>query len=180
MKKKATAGTGPTVVTIRRKQIKLAHYNPRKIKKENRDKLEKGLLEFGNVELLVWNAKTGNLVGGHQRLSILDEQNGEDYTLQVSRVHLDAKRERKLNLLLNNPKAQGAWDDDKLLALINELDGDLELTGFDEDDFNQTIADCEGLTASWQILIECTNEREQAALLERLTKEGVKCKALTV
>jgi ParB-like chromosome segregation protein Spo0J len=172
-------GTSPEVVTIHRRQINAAPYNPRKIGEKNRGKLRKGMLEFGMVELLVWNKRSGNLVGGHQRLSILDEENGSDYTLQVSQVDLDAKQERKLNLLLNNAKAQGKWDDDKLTALIASLDGDLDLTGFDPEDFAATIAEAEQLKASWQILIECQNEAEQAALLEKLTAEGLTCKALT-
>jgi hypothetical protein len=44
-------GTSPEVVTIHRRQINAAPYNPRKIGEKNRGKLRKGMLEFGMVEL---------------------------------------------------------------------------------------------------------------------------------
>jgi hypothetical protein len=31
----------------------------------------------------------------------------------------------------------------------------------------------------WMVLIECDDEQEQAALLERLSSEGHRCRALT-
>ncbi len=56
--------------------INLAVYNPRKDLQPgdaDYEKLKKSILEFDMVEPLVWNKRTGNLVGGHQRLKILKE-----------------------------------------------------------------------------------------------------------
>src|SRR2546428_6999537 len=55
-------------------QIKPAEYNPRKDLKPGDAELEKlraVIDRFDLVEPLVWNRRTGNLVGGHQRLKIL-------------------------------------------------------------------------------------------------------------
>jgi len=115
------------------KDIKRAKYNPRvKLKPgmAEYEKLKKSLDEFGLVEPLVWNKKTGNLVGGHQRLDILE---GEGHTtVTVAVVDLDKTKEKALNIALN--KIMGYWDTPALKDLLGELDTgefDLEITGFD-------------------------------------------------
>jgi DNA modification methylase len=114
--------------------INLAQYNPRKDLKPGDpeyEKLRRSIEEFGFVEPLVWNERTGNLVGGHQRLKILLAQGVRD--VQVSVVNLDDQRERALNIALN--KISGDWDNEKLKDLLEELDTgdfDVELTGFTE------------------------------------------------
>ncbi|HEM2236593.1 TPA: ParB N-terminal domain-containing protein, partial [Listeria monocytogenes] len=35
------------------------------------EKLKKSIEEFGYIDPLIWNERTGNLVGGHQRYKIL-------------------------------------------------------------------------------------------------------------
>jgi len=51
-------------VTIHRSEIKNADYNPRKIADHAQKGLRKSLKQNGLVETLVWNKRTGNLVGG--------------------------------------------------------------------------------------------------------------------
>lgn len=56
---------------------KPAKYNPRKDLKPGGpeyEKLKRSIQEFGYVEPIVWNSRTGNVVGGHQKLKILKEQ----------------------------------------------------------------------------------------------------------
>jgi ParB-like chromosome segregation protein Spo0J len=51
-----------------------AEYNPRKDLKpgdKEYEKLKRSIEEFGYVEPVIWNQKTGNVVGGHQRLKVL-------------------------------------------------------------------------------------------------------------
>lgn len=50
------------------------------------------MLEFDLVEPLVWNKRTGNLVGGHQRLKILKEQGRTE--VEVSVVDLSPIKEK--------------------------------------------------------------------------------------
>ena len=48
-----------------------ANYNPRKDLKPGDpeyEKLKRSMETFGYVEPLIWNKKTGRVVGGHQRL----------------------------------------------------------------------------------------------------------------
>ena len=53
------------------KDLKPAAYNPRKITDEQLERLKKALYEFGDLSGIVFNRKTGNLLGGHQRLKCL-------------------------------------------------------------------------------------------------------------
>jgi len=115
-------------------RIQMAVYNPRvDLKPGDRDyeSLKKSINTFGLVEPLVWNKRNGNLVGGHQRLKILIAAGFTE--VEVSVVDLDPVQEKALNLALN--KIQGAWDNDKLAVLVEELtkipDFDMGLTGFD-------------------------------------------------
>jgi len=120
-------------VTIDRWQLHNAPYNPRKISEHARKKLKAQMKAQGLVSTLVWNKRTGNLVGGHQRLSILDDlEHSQNYLLTVSAIDVDDKTERELNLFLNNANVQGDWDIDALEKIIKDLDGKIENTGFDK------------------------------------------------
>src|SRR5688572_10862319 len=58
-------------------RINPASYNPRKDLQPSDpaySRLKKALERFDLVEPLVWNKRSGNLVGGHQRLKILKER----------------------------------------------------------------------------------------------------------
>lgn len=111
-----------------------AAYNPRKKLGSNSPayrKLKASVAQFGLVEPLVWNECTGRVVGGHARLRILKELGIA--TVPVSVVRLDEKREKALNVVLNNQEAQGRYDPAKLADLLEELADlpELEMTGFD-------------------------------------------------
>jgi len=111
-----------------------AEYNPRRDLKPgdpDYEKLKTSINTFGYVEPLVWNSRTGNLVGGHQRLKILIEQGVQE--VEVSVVDLEVGQEKVLNLALN--RVQGGWDNEKLAILLKDLSEmpnfDVSLTGFD-------------------------------------------------
>jgi hypothetical protein len=110
-----------------------ADYNPRKALKQGDaeyEKLKRSLNEFGFVEPLVWNKTTGNVVGGHQRLTVLKDLGYTEADCVV--VEMDAQKEKALNVALN--RIQGEWDNDKLAAVLSDLDSaafDVSLTGFD-------------------------------------------------
>jgi hypothetical protein len=117
---------------VNRKQIRNAPYNPREIDDQARENLRRGIVDkFGLVEPIVWNERTGNIVGGHARIGICDGYYGSrDYTLQVAVVNVDSTREKELNILLNNPEAQGQYTLDKLAELLKTPGIDVYATGF--------------------------------------------------
>lgn len=124
-------------------RINPAPYNPRVALAPGDPEYEalaRSIDEFGLVEPLVWNRRTGNLVGGHQRLAVLKAR-GERHA-QVSAVDLSIEQEKALNLALN--KIAGRWDEGKLAALLGELtqtpEFDITLTGFDPAEVTELLA----------------------------------------
>ena len=124
--------------TISRDMIKNAPCNPRIIDKEAQKRLKRNIAKHGLVSALTWNKRTGNLVGGHQRLEQLDAlEKSKDYELTVCVVDVDEREEAALNVQLNNPSMQGVWDLDKLANMTEEFDLDLEADlGFTETDID--------------------------------------------
>src|SRR4051812_1397231 len=57
----------PEVRVMRLADLKPAPYNPRRISKEAMDGLTVSLKEFGLLQDIVMNKRTGHIVGGHQR-----------------------------------------------------------------------------------------------------------------
>lgn len=129
--------------TIPIDQINAAAYNPRvdlHPGDPEYEKLKRSIEEFGYVEPIVWNERTGNMVGGHQRYKIMVHEKGHT-ELAVSVVDLDDQQERLLNLALN--KVSGRWDEEALARLLVELQeagADLGLSGFDQEEIGELIA----------------------------------------
>ncbi|WP_396021477.1 ParB N-terminal domain-containing protein [Brevibacillus brevis] len=124
--------------------IRAAEYNPRidlKPGDPEYEKLKRSIEEFGYVEPLVWNERTGNLVGGHQRLKILiNEQQATE--VEVSVVDLDDNQEKALNLALN--KISGDWDEEKLAYVLADLKGsdlNISLSGFDDEEVTELLSE---------------------------------------
>jgi DNA modification methylase len=125
-------------------RINPAPYNPRKDLQPGDpeyEKLKRSIETFGCVEPLVWNKRTGNLVGGHQRFKILLARG--DKTADVSVVDLASGKEKALNIALN--KISGEWDNQKLAELLDELvktpNFDVQLTGFDNIEVEALLAE---------------------------------------
>jgi len=111
---------------VKTKRMKLtelnpAAYNPRSITESAMRGLTASIERFGCVEPIIWNERTGNVVGGHQRLKVLQSQ-GEK-TTDVVVVDLPEVEEKALNLSLNNPAITGDFTADvtDILAELGEL-----------------------------------------------------------
>lgn len=122
---------------INRANISNAPYNPRVMDKGAKKRLKEGLRKHGLVQPIVWNKRTGNIVGGHQRLEQLDElEKRKDYDLTVSVIDVDEREEAEINVQLNNPSMQGDWDFDKLADIAEDFDFTFEDMGFSELDID--------------------------------------------
>ena len=136
-------------------KILLAHLipdakNPRKDLKKGDpeyEKITKSVEKFGQLDPIVFNTRTRKVLGGHQRLKVLDAKGyTELYTVTLGAYtwafaeadlkELSPSEETAANIALN--KAQGAWNPDQLIINLQELkaDGMLEFTGFDEKEFD--------------------------------------------
>lgn len=168
--------------------LKEAEYNAR-IKLEPEDEeyqdIKRSLEDFGYVEPIVWNKRTGNIVGGHQRVQVLKELGETE--IEVSVVDLPLKDEKQLSLALNRIK--GKWDYDKLKDVLRSLDGmDLSRTGFhpdeiavllEEDDIGEMDWDddwgFEPVSESWVVILKFPNYESANNWAEEHGYEG-QCK----
>ena len=112
-------------------ELKPASYNPREDLKPgdpDYEKIKQSILQFGYVQPIVWNEATGNIVGGNQKLKVLEDVGYSEVDCVI--VNLDDKHEKALNIALN--KISGRWDMEKLAVLLDELalEGLAEITGF--------------------------------------------------
>lgn len=140
------------------KHLKPAPYNPRQINERELTALGRSMETFGDLGGLVYNRRTGRLIGGHQRLKHLGElpitvtelpqptsagtvaegfvelPSGERWAYRE--VDVDEPTELAMNLAAN--KHGGSWDIPKLAEILAELEGegfeDVELTGFSEEE----------------------------------------------
>ena len=143
--------------------LRQATYNPRKITKEQLARLGRALKEFGDLGGIVYNRRTGNLVGGHQRVKHLDpawpikvDHDVEDAVGTVGIGHIKTpfgvfafrevdwslEKEMAANIACN--KQGGSFDDDKLREVMQDLSEaqfDLELTGFGQDELPGLLDD---------------------------------------
>lgn len=157
------------IVIMNLKELNPASYNPRKELASGDveyEQIKNSILTYGMVEPIVWNRQTGNVVGGHQRLTVLRDLGYEE--VEVSVIDVSEAQEKALNIALN--KIVGEWDDEKLAVLLDELAADademlLSLTGFTEAEIGELFMSDEDLSAllddsGWD------NEADEDALLE--------------
>lgn len=126
-----------------------APYNPRVSLEPGMpeyDKLKRSIETFGDVEPVVWNKRTGNVVGGHQRLRVMRDLGWQQIPCSV--VDLDEKDEKLLNLALN--KIKGKWDYGKLSDILKDYDKEVAtVTGFAEEELQAILANQDELYGDW-------------------------------
>lgn len=127
--------------TILRSSFSFSDYNPRTISDDARKKLKANIKKNGIIGGLVVNEQTGNLVSGHQRISIADEVNKydpetgkNDYEIKVEIINVDLKTEKELNIFFNSKSVQGEMDYAKLALMIPDID--IDIAGLDDVDMS--------------------------------------------
>lgn len=128
------------IIKMKLSDLKPADYNPRIELKPGMpefEKLSRSIEEFGFIDPPIFNERTGNLIGGHQRVAVASYLGGYD-EIEVSVVDLPLKKEKALNVALN--KISGRWDEEKLAILLKDIDSDVALTGFEDDEVDNLLA----------------------------------------
>lgn len=119
-------------VRMRLADIHPAPYNPRKDlqpEDEEYQQIRHSINDHGLLQPIVFNKRTGNAVGGNQRLKILENGGVEEAMCAVIDVTL--AKEKRINIALNN--IGNMWDQPKLRTLMMELRDsgyDLKKTAF--------------------------------------------------
>ena len=98
------------IETKKLSDLKAAPYNPRTSNKKQEKNLKESLSKFGLVEPIIFNQRTGYIVGGHFRVRELKKLGYKSVDCVI--VDLSEDDERELNVRLN--ANTGAWDFDLL------------------------------------------------------------------
>tara|TARA_R100001086_G_scaffold249990_1_gene192322 strand:+ start:1642 stop:2370 length:729 start_codon:yes stop_codon:yes gene_type:complete len=104
------------IVKLKANKLKPATYNPRQISTKQYKDLKNSITKFGLVDPIIVN-KDYTVIGGHQRLKVLNEMDLQDIPCVV--LDLSKDEEKELNVRLN--KNTGEFDID---ILANEFDID--------------------------------------------------------
>ena len=109
-----------------------AEYNPRTIKKEALNGLEKSLDKFGYLQHIVVNTRDGKntIISGHQRIKALALSGNEKIECIV--VDFDGITEKAANVALNAESISGDWVLEDLEEILFELQVELPDDEFDD------------------------------------------------
>lgn len=169
------------IVTVNRRDIKKAPYNPRVLDDTARKLLRKNLETNGLVEPVVWNRRTGNLVGGHQRIGQIDDLEGrDDYDITVSMVDVDERQEQILNLALNNTNLHGQWDEPRVAEMIEQFTmQDFDAAGFTPADIDYYVMSDDAVRGAQDTLERAQAKetlgaikQDRAQMVERMKQEN--------
>ena len=145
------------------KDLKADKKNPRKISASQKSMLKKALTAFGDLSGIVHNIRTDELVGGHQRLTLLPPTaeitlereydpptktgtvaegyilvDGEKFVYR--RVDVDRQTQSAMNIAAN--QQGGDFDDGPLTEMVDELFRaglDMELLGFEAEELAKVM-----------------------------------------
>ena len=151
-----------------------AAYNPRLDLQPGDPMYEKLLAsveEFGYVDPIIWNQRTGNIVGGHQRLKVLKYLGHTE--IEVIVLDIDELRERALNVALN--KVQGEFDPPKLAELLEDLEKKgfrVNITGFDAPEIDKLFQQYRRMQESKQAEDDYNVQAELDAIENPFTQPG--------
>ena len=161
------------------KDLKDYEKNPRKIDREDVERVKQNLVEFGLIDKPCINVD-GTIIGGHQRKKILKDLGYKEIDVWVPERLLTDDEVARLNLKLN--LIGGEWDMD---SLATHWDADeLVSMGFDPKELGLDIEDTlDGKKEDLErkpskLTIESTDYEQLDKLFETLSTQGWKCKLL--
>ena len=162
-------------------EIKLNPDNPRRISKQDMDRLVKSLTDFPDMmsirEIVV--DETMTVLGGNMRLLALKKSGAKEC---VAKIVSGLTPEQKREFIIKDNSAFGEWDMDLLSSSWSDLP--LVEWGVDlpedwiknNEKTNQNINEIYEL--KYNVIVECDNEAQQKELLTRFEEEGLICRAL--
>ena len=124
-----------------------APYNPRyDLQPGDReyDGLRASIMKNGLLQPIVWNKRTGTIVGGHQRYKVLKELGAKAVICAV--VDKSPEDEMAANFALN--KAQGHFENQLLAKMFEQMEQeqiDYQAIGYNEEEINHIMSGLEQL-----------------------------------
>lgn len=129
--------------------MKPAPYNPRVDMVPGNpeyDSLVRSVELYGLIQPIIWNRKTGHVLGGNQRLKVIQGMGVHSVACAV--VEMVLVEEMAANVALN--KITGEWEMALLHQVMDSLNAgnfDLRATGFDDDEVEKILAGIYGVNA---------------------------------
>lgn len=118
--------------------LKPAPYNPRKSNEKQEANLKKSLEKFGVVEPIVFNKRTGHIVGGHFRIRELKKLGYKEVDCVI--VDLNEDDEKELNIRLNANTGEWNWEILQADWDAEQLeDWGLDIPNFEIDEEDKTV-----------------------------------------
>lgn len=166
-------------------EIKPYEKNPRK----NDNAVEyvaNSIKEFGFKVPIVID-KNGVIVAGHTRYKA-SKKLGLEKVPCIIADDLTPEQIKAYRLADNKVAEKAEWDFDLLQDELADLDELIDMSAFDFDiniDVGETPATerkdlSDEIEETFEVIIECDNEEQQAEIYEKMRGEGFKCRVLTL
>jgi len=159
--------------------------NARTHSDEQIGKIAASIKEFGFINPIVVDGDNG-IVAGHGRVMAAKRLGMKELPV-IEAAHL-SDAQRRAYVIADNRLAEDAagagWDQELLAVELQELDESgfsVELVGFDLHESEQSVDSSEDnvdFSLRYQVVVECDDEAHQGRMLDRLEKEGLKCRPL--
>jgi ParB-like chromosome segregation protein Spo0J len=133
----------------------------------------------------------GSIIAGHGRTLAAQRLKMTEVPVMVAKGWSDAKK--RAYVIADNKLAMNAgWDNEMLkleLHALAEEDFQLDTTGFSPDELTEIMfgelikteePEEQTVSSAFEVSVSCDNEAEQERVYEMLTKQGLKCRVLTM
>lgn len=165
------------LVERRVKDLRLDFGNPRKVKKQKREDLEKSLDDYGDFDIIVINEQD-QVIGGNQRVTYFQKKDPEMIVVCKMLVGYSVAEQKYVNIKLNSHA--GEWVLEELGDWTADLMGNfkLDLETPDKPLEERNIKEMEPIHYEQYdyVLIACRNELDYNDLVRKLGIEGGKVK----
>lgn len=152
--------------------------HPRNARRGDVDRIRRSMRKHGVWGSLIVQRSTGFVLAGNHRLRAMRAEKLTEVSVQWADV--DDVTATKILLADNRLSDRAVYDADVLDDLLSTFD-DVEIEDMGFDVVSEEIeagAEPELGDIEYRVVVDCDDERDQAQMLERLEKEGRKCRAL--
>ncbi len=170
--------------------------HPRNVRQGDVGAIVNSLEAHGQYRPIVVQKETGHILAGNHTYQAAKALGWD----KIAVTYVDCDNEQALRILLADNRANdlASYDDAALVELLTELaeSSGLEGTLFEPEDLQNLLDDlapndfgANGIDPSgepvdfgekFEVVIECENEYQQTMLLEKLSLEGLKVRAIVV
>lgn len=194
--KKAAKPKAPKISVVRTERVPIAKLKPMpgNARRGDVDAIEESVDDHGQYKPIVANLRTRHILVGNHTMRGMKRKGATD--ILVSWVDVTRDEEREINLV-DNATSDRATTDERALAkqleAVRAAGRPVTRTGYSERSVDSLLARVRAASSvvvvsagdqtsllqdSFRLIVTCRNERQQAALIDRLVGEGYDVRAL--